>query len=285
MATILEILKVIENHSVTHNAEVIARLEAIIASNRDAYNCLQARIETLSKAVGCNDFADVIFAVDSANTIAAGDFLSVNEWLEESLAVLSPDPDGVNAAIYSSPRTPSDGTTLNNTNENHNLTSSGVALGVAASNLGQEGVGSDGRQPFDQLINSASTELIANGRTDSRKIIVLFMSNASNFVNGYGTVATSAVNAADNARANGYELYVVSVGAGVDQAEAAAIAGDTSRLFHVDNYESLIYTVDNIKSAVCDGGDTYVDCIPTDPTMEKLTELDICDTGGCCDDL
>ena len=282
MSTISELFVKMELGSVAQNEAIIANFETIIANQKDAYNCLQARLEELAKSIGCPDDTDIVFAVDRSKGIGANEPF-VEDWLVETINELSPSPNAVNAAIYTFPQDNSDGSTLGNVVENHNLSSSGVALRVAAGNYSIENIVSDGRRPVDQAINAANIELTANGRADSRKVIVLMLTGPSNFSSGYGTVATSPTAAANNARAAGYEVYVVSVGAG-NPAEEAAIAGGADRVFHVATYEELIYTADNIRSAICDTSETYVDCLPEEPTLAEIPSLEICGTTTTCYD-
>ena len=290
MATIQELFERVELNNADQIAALKANFQLIIDTNRVALECLSEKLSDLANIVSCPGVSDMVLVVDRSKLItsppgAPGNDVFISDWLVSLFEAMSITQSGVNGSIYTYPKEDSDGSTLNNYIQNHSLTGNATALKVAANGYSIESVG-DGRRPIDQAINAASVEILANGRDEARKIIVLLMTGSSNFLNGYGTVATDPVIAANNARNAGYEVYVIGVSTEVNPGEALAIAGgDSEYLFLVTEYSDLIYTIDSLKSKICVGSGEFVDCLPDDPVMVNIPQLSICEERTCCDEI
>tara|TARA_R110000772_G_scaffold18184_3_gene50772 strand:- start:2758 stop:3627 length:870 start_codon:yes stop_codon:yes gene_type:complete len=284
MATINEILTQIESSSKSSNEVILANMTSILSAMADTNNCLQAKIESLSERLGCPTTADIVIVADRSelNFDGAGEAnndVIIISWLKELISELGPTEQGAHLALYSYPKDTTDGTSLSNYGQHHDLTSSGVALRIAADGYTKE-IG-DGRTPADQAIIAATTELFDNGRPGSEKIIILWLPRPSNFKTGYGTVATDPVIAADNARSLGYTVYVISGPEG-DIPEATAIAGGADNLFQILSYGDIAYTVDSITAKLCVDSGTFVNCLPAIPTLATIPAITTCPEDSTC---
>lgn len=283
MATLGEILYEIEQSHQRSVAAINDNFMKIIANNRDAYNCLQARLEQVAKTtIGFNP-SDISIVVDRSDAMvqsfapmARADIEALEEkFLDTLVEELNPRESGNRIDLVTYPVDGSDDTWVDNATTNQHLSGGEEGDQLAVAKFTLEPDQGAGHRPIGDGIHVAMEDFRANGRPGVDRIMIIVVTGQSSYKEGYGTNSLNPVAEAELARREGVRTYVISVGPDVDHVEALQISAYQERTIHVDDPADLLYTIDTLKARLAYDFGTFVNCIPHDVVLSPIPSLNI----------